>query len=183
MCARREREPWLLAHAPELTLNARQIVSLYARRMQSELAFRDMKSHRLGQGFEYSLTRSSNRIEILLLHTLATFTAWLAGLVAHEHGHAARLNPVRSTRKLYSTVRLGWEALQRRCLDSTTHWFDLLRRPPDHVSRKCNRSRKRWGNLRSERLFSVAAGRLTLVARRPLNPCSRMTKRGGLRLW
>lgn len=45
--AAREREPWLLVASPALThLNARHIVALYARRMQIELSFRDLKSHR-----------------------------------------------------------------------------------------------------------------------------------------
>lgn len=132
--ARREREPWLLAHSPQLALHARQIVSLYARRMQIELAFRDLKSHRFGQAFEDSLTRSSKRIEaLLLLHMLATFAAWLAGLVAQAHGTRARLDPYRSTRKLYSTVRLGWEALVRRWIEPRARWFDRLRQPPECV--------------------------------------------------
>lgn len=135
--ARREREPWLLAHSPELSLNARQIVSIYARRMQIELAFRDMKSHRFGQAFEDSLTRHPKRIEILLLlHTLATFAAWLAGIVAQTQGANERLDPHRSTRKLYSTIRLGWEALARRWIVPALHWIDTLRRPPDQVLRQ-----------------------------------------------
>lgn len=133
-CAKREREPWLLAHSPQLTLHARQIVSLYARRMQIELAFRDLKSHRFGQAFEDSLTRCSKRIEVLLLlHTLATFAAWLAGLVAQAQGANARLDPHRSTRKLYSSVRLGWEALVRRWIEPRVGWLDLLHRPPERV--------------------------------------------------
>jgi len=132
--AKREREPWLLAHSPQLMLHARQIVSLYARRMQIELAFRDLKSHRFGQAFEDSLTRCSKRIEVLLLlHTLATFAAWLAGLVAQTQGTNARLNPHRSTRKLYSTVRLGWEALIRRWVEPRVRWLELLHRPPERL--------------------------------------------------
>lgn len=132
--AKREREPWLLAHSPELTLHARQIVSLYARRMQIELAFRDLKSHRFGQAFQDSLTRSAKRIEILLLlHTLTTFAAWLAGLVAKEHDVGKRLDPRRSNRPLYSTVRLGWEALVRRWIEPRARWVEKLRSPPEQV--------------------------------------------------
>jgi hypothetical protein len=132
--AKREREPWLLAHSPQLMRHARQIVSLYARRMQIELAFRDLKSHRFGQAFEDSLTRCSKRIEVLLLlHTLATFAAWLAGLVAQAQGTNARLNPYRSTRKLYSTMRLGWEALIRRWIEPRVGWLVLLHRPPEYL--------------------------------------------------
>lgn len=75
--AAREREPWLIVAAPALdALNARQLVALYARRMQIELSFRDLKSHRYGQGFEDSLTRSGKRLDVLLLvHALAMFAA------------------------------------------------------------------------------------------------------------
>ena len=56
--AQRESEPWLLVASPSLTLSARQLITLYGRRMQIELSFRDLKSHRYGQGFEDSLTRT-----------------------------------------------------------------------------------------------------------------------------
>ncbi len=63
--AAREREPWLLVASPALShLSARQLVALYARRMQIELSFRDLKSHRYGHAFEDSLTRKGNRMEI-----------------------------------------------------------------------------------------------------------------------
>lgn len=45
-----------------LALSARQLVTLYARRMQIELSFRALKSHRYGQGLEDSLTRRGPRI-------------------------------------------------------------------------------------------------------------------------
>lgn len=133
--ARREREPWLLACSPDLHLTARQAVSLYARRMQIELSFRDLKSHRYGQAFEDSLTRQPKRIEILLLlHALAVFAAWLTGLMAEAQGEALRIAPHRSKRKLYSTLRVGWEALARRWITGTSaHWLHQLRQPPDHV--------------------------------------------------
>jgi len=116
--ARREAEPWLLAASPSMDLAAAQIVSLYRRRMQIELGFRDLKSHRYGQAFEDSLTRKRDRIEILLLlHTLAVFAAWLAGMGA-EAGHCQnRLNPYATRRRLYALVRLGWEALARGWLE------------------------------------------------------------------
>ena len=119
--AAREREPWLLVASPELeALSARQLIGLYARRMQIELAFRDLKSHRYGQGYEDSLTRKGARIEILLLiHTLAAFASWLVGMACERVGIDRWLNPRRSTRRLYSVMRLGREALVRRWLDWT----------------------------------------------------------------
>lgn len=118
-----------MAASPCLDLTAPQIVSLYRRRMQIELGFRDLKSHRYGQAFEDSLTRKPERIEILLLlHALAVFAAWLAGMAAEARHCQNKLNPYRSRRRLYSIVRLGWEALARRWLpSSTTMSLDTLR--------------------------------------------------------
>jgi len=94
-----------------------QVVALYRRRMQIELGFRDLKSHRYGQAFEDSLTRKRERIDILLLlHALAVFAAWLAGMAAEADGYQRKLNPFATQRRLYSLVRLGWEALTR-------HWL------------------------------------------------------------
>ncbi len=100
---------------PELKLSMRQVVTLYARRMQIELSFRDLKSHRYGQGFEDSLTRKGARIEILLLlSTLAAFATWLVGMACETTGIDRWLMPYRSERRLYSIMRLGREALVRR---------------------------------------------------------------------
>jgi hypothetical protein len=113
--AKREREPWILIASPKLTLSMRQVVTLYARRMQIELSFRDLKSHRYGQGFEDSLTRKGARIEVLLLlSTLAAFASWLVGMACEASGIDTWLTPYRSKRRLYSVMRLGREALVRR---------------------------------------------------------------------
>ncbi len=115
--AQREREPWLLVASPNLTLNARQLVALYARRMQIELSFRDLKSHRYGQAFEDSLTRKGPRIEVLLLlSALAAFATWLVGMACEVSGIDQWFTPFRSKRPLYSVMRLGREALVRRWL-------------------------------------------------------------------
>jgi hypothetical protein len=114
--AAREREPWLLVASPTLShLSARQMVALYARRMQIELSFRDLKSHRYGHAFEDSLTRKGKRIEVLLLlHTMAAFASWLVGMACETAGIDQWLTPFRSRRRLYSITRLGREALVRR---------------------------------------------------------------------
>jgi len=132
-CASREREPWLIVASPALAdLSARRLVALYGRRMQIELSFRDLKSHRYGQGFEDSLTRSGKRIEILLLvNALAAFASWLAGLACEALDIAHWLSPRRSTRKLYSVVRLGREALVRSwSIESISRWLDRLKSLP-----------------------------------------------------
>jgi hypothetical protein len=112
--AAREREPWIILASPALAnLSAAQLVTLYARRMQIELSFRDLKS-RYGQGFEDSLTRKGKRIEILLLiQTLAAFACWLTGMLCERGGIEDRLIPHRAKRRLYWVMHLGQEALQR----------------------------------------------------------------------
>jgi len=133
--AQREREPWLLVASPALGLSARNLVTLYGRRMQIESSFRDLKSHRYGQGFEDSLTRTGARIEILLLvSALAAFACWLAGLASEALGIAHWLSPYRTIRKLYSILRIGREALIRGWpLERTTQWLSRLHALPDSV--------------------------------------------------
>ena len=132
-CALREREPWLLVASPALVdVSARQLVALYGRRMQIELSFRDLKSHRYGQGFEDSLTRSGKRIEMLLLvNALAAFACWLAGLACEALDIVDWLSPRRSTRKLYSVLRLGREALVRAwSMEPISRWLERLKSLP-----------------------------------------------------
>lgn len=134
--AEREHEPWLIVVSPLLQApSAKQLVNLYARRMQIELALRDLKSHRYGQVMEDSLTRRGERLQILLLlNTLTTFTSWLAGLGCEAIGIAHWLSPRTSTRKLYSTLRVGREALVRRWpMEPVSRWLESLRTLPDAV--------------------------------------------------
>jgi hypothetical protein len=112
----RERDPWLLVTSPSLhDLTALQIVRIYAKRMQIEQSFRDLKCERFGCAFKYSLTRHAHRLSLLLLiHALATFLAWLSALsldtrAAVIHGGIISKRP----RPHYSLLRLGWEALRR----------------------------------------------------------------------
>jgi len=111
---RASREPWLLATS--LTdLSNQQIVAIYAKRMQIEESFRDLKCDRLGCAFHYSLTRSAKRLAILLLvHALATFLAWLTALVADPHT-AQRYGGIvtQRARRHYSRLRIGWEMLRQ----------------------------------------------------------------------
>lgn len=138
--ARRESEPWLLVASPSLRLNVRQLITLYSRRMQIELSFRDLKSHRYGQGFEDSLTRKGARIEVLLLlSAMATFASWLVGMACERCGIDAWLAPFRSKRRLYSVVRLGREALVRRWSSMRlSELIDQLRHPsPQLLDQLC----------------------------------------------
>jgi hypothetical protein len=134
--AAREHEPWIIVASPAMAdLSARQMVKIYARRMQIELSFRDLKSHQYGQGFEDSLTRKGKRIEaLLLLQALATFACWLVGLACEAAGMATWLAPGSSTKKHYSTQRIGQEALQRNWVSmSTSDLIVQLRNLPEAV--------------------------------------------------
>jgi hypothetical protein len=112
--AQREREPWLLAASVSLKeLSAIETVAIYAKRMQIEQSFRDLKSHRYGAAFEDTLTRDPKRLEMLLLiHMLATLAAWLEGLAIVTASLIAQ--PVLAKRRVrHSAVWLGWESLRR----------------------------------------------------------------------
>jgi hypothetical protein len=132
--AAREREPWILVASPTLSITAAQMTATYAKRMQIELSFRDLKSHRYGQGFEDSLTRIGKRIEILLLiQALAAFVCWLVGRLGEQNGLDTTLAPhgCRRQRRWYSLMRLGQELLQHDWLrPRLSAVFGLLKNPP-----------------------------------------------------
>jgi hypothetical protein len=113
------REPWLLATS--LTdMSSPQIIDLYAKRMQIEESFRDLKCDRFGCAFHYSLTRSAQRLAVLLLlHALATFVAWLSALADDDEStkrHGGIVTPC--ARRHYSRLRIGWERLRQ-------HWTPI----------------------------------------------------------
>ena len=99
--------------------------------MQIELSFRDLKFHRYGHGFEDSLTRKGERIEVLLLlSAMAAFASWLVGMACEADGIDAWLAPFRSKRRVYSVTRLGREALVRRWSSTRlSELIDQLRHP------------------------------------------------------
>lgn len=90
---------------------------------------------RYGQGMEDSLTRHGARLQMLLLvSTVASFVSWLAGLGCEATGVGHWLQPRRSARKLYSTMRIGREALVRRWpLGPVSRWLDRIRSLPPAV--------------------------------------------------
>ncbi|SBV51444.1 ISxac3 transposase [Xanthomonas bromi] len=66
--------------------------------------------------------------------SLATFAGWLAGLGCEATGIAHWLSPRNSTRKLYSTLRVGREALVRRWpMEPVSRWLARLRALHDPV--------------------------------------------------
>lgn len=114
------REPWLLATSlPVEAGSATSVVRLYAKRMQIEAAFRDLKSHQYGAGFEDSLSRKRPRLLILLmLHTLACFAAWVVACAAESAGTNVRDPLARQARHRasYSWYRRGQAWLVRPVL-------------------------------------------------------------------
>ena len=82
------RAPWLLATSlPHSRGAGRDIVRLYALRLQIEETFREVKGHRWGFGLRYARSREVNRLDVLLLiGTRATLVYWLAGWVARARG-------------------------------------------------------------------------------------------------
>ena len=110
------REPWLLATSlPVQRQSATQLVAAYAQRMQIEEAFRDLKSHRYGMGLEDSLTRSAERLTVLLLlQTLALFAAWImARAVAASGQQQDPLARQPKHRSRYSWMQRGIAWLHR----------------------------------------------------------------------
>ncbi|MEZ8107077.1 transposase [Vibrio cortegadensis] len=81
---RSAKEPWLLAtNVPRHVLNEVQITNLYAKRMQIEEAFCDLKSTAYGIALRHNRTRSTKRLDILLLIALlAEILVWWNGLIA-----------------------------------------------------------------------------------------------------
>ena len=82
-------DPWLLATSlSHSAFLATKITKIYRYRMQIEEGFRDMKSHRFGQGFEYNKTTHKERLSVLIL--LTTITHWILmviGLAARQTQH------------------------------------------------------------------------------------------------
>ena len=107
---KRHREPWLLATSMDgASASAAQVVALYAKRMQIEHTFRDDKGCRWGWQLDYSGSRTIRRLEaLLLIGTLGTFLAWLAGLAAErERWHERLQSSAPRRRRTLSTVFIG----------------------------------------------------------------------------
>lgn len=114
-CRKSAREPWLLVTSVDARdRSAAQLVATYAKRMQIEEAFRDLKSHRYGAAFEDCLTRKPERLAVLLLlHTLARFAAWLMGLADQALRPLDPLTRQPRQRRRYWQQRRGFEWLRR----------------------------------------------------------------------
>lgn len=113
-CRKQQKDPWLIASSlGPRGGGARRVMKLYALRMQIEETFRDFKSHRWGFGLQYSGSRSTARLEILLLiGTLAMLINWLVGLAGKKKkwGRHFQANTIRE-RTVLSVCFLGQQLL------------------------------------------------------------------------
>lgn len=114
--SRSHREPWVLAGSPGLGVDAPQAMALYAKRMQIEQSFRDLKNPRHGFGLRYSASTQPQRVAVLLLiAALATFAQWLYGLVAERQGWTRRYQAnTERARRVLSVVYVGARVIRTR---------------------------------------------------------------------
>lgn len=132
-CRRGNREPWLLATSlPDEPGMGRRVVGLYAKRMQIEEAFRDLKDERWGMGLALARSHSAERREVLLLlATLATWLLWLVGQAAKARGWMRHYQANTERRRdVLSVVFLGREVLRQThtvlpisALTQSLHWI------------------------------------------------------------
>lgn len=120
-------DPWLLATSLINTHNfAKRIVKIYRMRMQIEEGFRDMKSHRFGQGFEDNKTKDMRRLVILIL--LTTITHWLLmifGMIAkleNKHRHY-QANSIKTSNVL-SLAFIGFRVVVDKRFKLKIRWFE-----------------------------------------------------------
>lgn len=132
-CARRERDPWLLASSlPVSSKLARRVVEIYSTRMQIEESFRDVKSIRFGIGFELQLSRSAQRLQVLLLIAMiAHFVLWLLGTAArNSQQHLQYQANTVKTRHVLSAIYLGLRVANDRrfrfCLEELSAAATIL---------------------------------------------------------
>jgi hypothetical protein len=113
--AKRGREPWLIVTSPSLKhLTAKQVMSIYAKRMQIEEGFRDIKCERYGLGLSASLTKAAKRLEtLLLIGALALFIIWMTGIAAIQQNihHHFQSNTTRH-RAVLSSIFTGMQIMR-----------------------------------------------------------------------
>lgn len=114
--AKGKKEPWILVSSlPESNKIAEKVIKIYARRMQIEECFRDLKSTKYGFGFEHVNTNHIYRLNVFfLIAMLATFIAWVIGWLAEKADLQSQYqaNSVRSIRIL-SLFYLGCRIIIR----------------------------------------------------------------------
>jgi hypothetical protein len=104
---KRAKEPWLLATS--VTRLPKEVVAIYALRMQIEETFRDTKSHRFGWSFEDAGSRTERRLNnLLLIAVLGAYVTMVLGVAAEAQGVHTGLqaNTIRR-RRVFSLFFLG----------------------------------------------------------------------------
>lgn len=83
------KEPWfLVSNLPQDKFRPNQLVNLYKRRMAIEESFRDCKNEYYGLGLSRSLSRSAERLQvILLLSMMVQFYLYCVGKAAEVEGY------------------------------------------------------------------------------------------------
>lgn len=123
------KEPWVLVTSlVQARDNPNHIVNIYRQRMRIEENFRDSKCPHYGLGLKKSLSRTPERMAILLLiAAIATLAAWLAGLSIKMAGKAAdfQAHSAKFTHAL-SLVYLGREAIKKQFVLSRLHYLNAL---------------------------------------------------------
>lgn len=111
------KEPWLLVISLiQSQQNSNHIVNIYRQRMRIEENFRDAKCLHHGLGLKDSLSRTPERVAILLLiAATATCAAWLTGIGAMNQIKVTdvQVHPAQSTNSL-SVVCLGRELTKKQ---------------------------------------------------------------------
>ena len=124
------KEPWMLVTSlSQARDNPAHIVNIYRQRMRIEENFRDTKCSHYGQGLKHSLTKSPERMAILLLiAAIATWAAWIAGLITTLKGDASdfQAHSAKFTNSL-SMVYLGREALKKKLIVSILHMVNAIK--------------------------------------------------------
>ena len=123
------KEPWLLVTSlPQVRDNPNHSANIYRQRMRIEENFRDTKCPHYGLGLKNSLTKTPERMAILLLiAAIATWAAWLAGIITLSAGNASdfQAHSAKFTRSL-SVVYLGREAIKKQLLISHQQFINAL---------------------------------------------------------
>lgn len=119
------REAWVLASSLSGRSMAKRIIKIYKKRMQIEEGFRDLKSSQYGFGFENAYSKQKNRIAILLLiGSLASLMAWLAGWIAEKAGlHYQFQSNSTKNRRVLSLFYLGCRVIAK-AKDIPINWLE-----------------------------------------------------------
>lgn len=110
------KEPWLLASSLENPSTSSEIFAMYAKRMQIEQNFRELKSSQYGFSFEHAYSKSIERIQILLMIAMfATLMAYLTGFIAElNHWHYQFQANTTRKRRVLSLFYLGCRIIKKK---------------------------------------------------------------------